>query len=222
MIRMYHLEKFAIMREAFRYLSELQAVFFSAGDGDDAKTLFKLLPSLNVQVILLDLELERDNKQPIKDSIVLCRSIKAAYPAINIIIHSPYRHAVWVEKLITAGVKGFVSKNSDFDKIKEAVQTVDEGNYYICPLIATQFSNLEQFLNNNSIALRLAAPVFSRRETEVLDLISHGLSNREIAGQLFLSVKTIETHRKNLTEKANVKNTAELIKYVSSVGLLLH
>jgi DNA-binding NarL/FixJ family response regulator len=222
MIRIYHLEKYAIMREALLSLSELQAIFFNAGDGDDSKALFELLPALNVQVILLDIELERDNKQPIWDSIILCKSIKAAYPDINIVLHSPYRHAVWVEKLITAGVKGFVSKNSNFNKIKEAIQAVDAGKYYICPLIATQFSNLEEFLNDTSIPLKLINPVFSRREMEVLDLISNGLSNREIAEQLFLSVKTIETHRKNLTEKANVKNTAELIKFVSSRGLLLH
>lgn len=222
MIRLYHLEKFAIMREAFQYLSAGQKNFSNVGDGDSGKLLFEILPFLNVGVILIDIELERESEQPIHDSTILCNAIRNTYPKIQIILHCPYRHAVWVDRLIIAGVKGFVSKNSNFQKIEEAISAVDAGKYYLCPLIASQFSNLNEFLENNAVVLKPVNPMFSKREMEVLDLISTGLSNREIAEKLFLSIKTVETHRKKLIEKAKVKNTAELIKFVSSRGLLLH
>ena len=221
MIRIYHLEKYAINREAFKSLCENQARFFNAGDGNDSKMCFNNLSSLKLHVILLDMELERDNSQPILDTIAFCELVRSDYPDLKIVLHSPYKRVDWVNKLIAAGATGFVSKNSGFAELQNAIETVDAGSYYFCPLIARQFSNIPAFLIDNTISLRLKDRVFSKREIEVLELISQGHPTREIASRLFVSAKTIETHRKNLAAKTGVKNTAEMINFVVSRGLLL-
>jgi DNA-binding NarL/FixJ family response regulator len=151
----------------------------------------------------------------------LCGRLQQDYPHIRLVLHSPYQHAGWLTKFMALGVNGFVSKHSGYAQIVAAIHAVHRGELFVCPVIVEQFSNFPEFLANRSIPLKMIYPGFSPREAEVLDLLAQGYSSREISTKLFVSEKTIETHRKSLVEKAGVKNTAELIRFVSVRGLLL-
>jgi len=219
MVYLYHLEKFGLMREAIKALSAGNSFFSCVGDSPDQEVLKKQLALIAVDVLLLDMDLETSNFQPLTDCYNFCSRLRQDHPLIRVVLHSPYRHAGWISKFMALGVTGFVSKNSGFVQVSAAVQTVYAGRLFICPVIASQFSNFPDFINKN-IPLKAIYPSFTAREMEVLDLISHGLSTKEIATQLFVSEKTVETHRRNLLDKAAVKNTAELIRFVSVRGLL--
>jgi DNA-binding NarL/FixJ family response regulator len=146
--------------------------------------------------------------------------VQEQYPHIRIAAHSIYDDADRVAKIIKAGALGYVSKKSGFDELVRAVKTVNTGKKYICPETAGKLKNLNQFLNGLESNLRGKDEVFSHREREVLNLLSDGKSSKEIADILFITERTVESHRKNMIEKAKVKNTVELIAYAASLGVI--
>ena len=98
-----------------------------------------------------------------------------------------------------------------------AIKAVYQEEKFICPETAGRLKNLRQFLAGLE-NLKGKEEIFSQREREVLDLLAKGKSSKEIADALFITERTVETHRKNMIEKVNVKNTVELIAYASSIG----
>ena len=125
---------------------------------------------------------------------------------------SSYAQRPIVEQMLAAGADGFVLKTSDISDIIEGVQTVMEGKRYLGPLVTELLQG--KVTNNNENLL------ISRREHEILRLIANGLTNHQIAGKLFISELTVDSHRKNLLLKFSAKNTAILIRTASSKGLL--
>jgi DNA-binding NarL/FixJ family response regulator len=117
-------------------------------------------------------------------------------------------------------VRGFCSKKSGFDELLKAVQRVSRGERYICCETASRLKNINEFLLGIEDTLRAKDELFSQRERAVLQLLSKGKSSREIADELFIAERTVESHRRNMVEKSDVKNTAELIAYAASRGLL--
>jgi len=213
MINIYHLEKFTIVRNALQSLLAADPQLNWVGDGSDMDDFIKKLPSLEVDILLLDAD-------TCPDCVDFCNYLKTYYPRIKIIIHSPYKRADWLDKFLEAGIAGVVSKNSGVNELLIAIHTVYKGKPYVCSYIAKEFSNMSEYLENKNLTLKPVSPGFTNRETEVMDLIAQGLSTKVIADRLFVSVKTIETHRKNLISKAQVKNTAELMAFISNEGLL--
>lgn len=221
MIRYYHLERFGIAREGMAALTKEHTEFECAGSGPSISLMLHQLPWLDVQILIIDMDIERDSASPLGTCLELCQTIRANHPGILIILHSPYNHAVWINRFIEAGVKGYVSKNSGHAELLRAMRTVLQGKFFLCPIFATLFSNLAAFEKDNSIPLKPVNTGFTAREAEVLALLIQGQSTKNISDRLNLSVKTIETHRKNLVLKAQVKNTAELVRFASLQGLVI-
>jgi DNA-binding NarL/FixJ family response regulator len=117
-----------------------------------------------------------------------------------------------IEKTLEAGALGFVLKTSDIRDITEGIRMVSEGRRYLG-------NGVEELIQKRSSG-NSAAPVISRRESEILRLIANGLTNQEIADKLFISAFTVDSHRKNLILKLGVKNTAQLIKSALSLGII--
>ena len=122
-------------------------------------------------------------------------------------------------KFHEAGTKGFLVKNSGQDDFIIALKKLYKDKKYICTEFAMQI--LQRVREQTSIPLKTSvSPGISKREMEVLHLISDGFTNNEIANKLFTSRRTVETHRKNLIEKTDTKNTAHLIKYAVNNGII--
>ncbi len=161
----------------------------------DSLTFFK---AKTADVILMDINLPDGN------GIDLCKQIKTTYPGITIIALSTLSQGSYISKMIENGASGYLLKNADAQEILEAIQTVEKGGTY--------FSFEVGKIYKATVEQKTHSPILSKREKEILTLIADGLTNIEISKKLFISIDTVDTHRKNLYTKLKVNNTALLIR----------
>lgn len=162
------------------------------------------LNSRQPDVVLMDVNLPDGN------GIDLCREIRRRYPSVRIIGLSTFNQQSYVQRMMASGASGYVLKNAGKDELIAAIQAVMNGRTYISPDAGAS----AQHRSTGDI------PILTRRELEVLTLIADGLTNGEIAQKLFVSITTVETHRKNLLAKFETKNTANLIRKASQMQLI--
>jgi len=166
------------------------------GHAMNAESCLAYLQRQQPEVILMDINL------PDKSGIDLCREVKTKYPGIHILGLSSFNQQSFIQKMIENGASGYVLKNATREELVEAIKAVMQGDTFLSHEAATTIRK-----NEDS-----KIPVITRREKEVLSLIAEGLTNHEIADKLFISTTTVDTHRKNLLAKFDVKNTATLIR----------
>lgn len=220
MIRVFHVEDYKIMRDGIRHLLSQDEEIEIAGEAKDGEELLRKLENTPVDVLILDIYLDAMEDLKTMNGFQLCRHIQDAYPHIKIVAHSVYDDADRVAGIINAGALGFVSKKSGFEELIRAIKAVSTGEKFICVETSGRLKNLNQFLLGIERNLRGKEELFSQREREVLELLAQGKSSREIAEELFITERTVESHRKNMIEKGQVKNTVELIAYASALGLV--
>jgi DNA-binding NarL/FixJ family response regulator len=199
-----------------------QHEFECAGSSADPAMLLKELASQPVDLLILDLDIDYGHGHPLQYCYKLCRQLQAAYPALRIVLHSPLRHANWANAFLALGVKGIISKDTDFSETYTCLLEVSAGHVSFCKEIkrqlnATAFRQTFDEMEEADPAM----PVFTAREKTVLSLLIQGYSSKEMAEELHVSLKTIESHRQHLVYKAKVKNTAELISFVFRYGLVV-
>ena len=164
-----------------------------------------LLRTNPVDVAFVDINL------PDVNGIDLAAKIKKEFPQVHIIGLSTFKQRSYVAQMINSGASGYLLKSADKEEIEAAVIAVLGGNLYFSKEIAN---------TTNEKNLTPELPTLTRREKEILQLLSHGLTSHEIATKLFLSNYTVDTHRKNLLTKFDVGNTALMIKQASEMGIL--
>lgn len=162
-------------------------------------------------VLLLDINL------PDGDGIQLCRELTRKYPALQVIALTTYNQNVLVKNMMRNGSSGFLMKNISAEELENAIRTVHRGEQYIQPIIKEALLRDSFGTAEPRTTFR---PKLTRREKEVLGLIMDEMTTQEIADKLFLSPKTIETHRLNLLQKLGVRNSAGLVKEAINQGLL--
>lgn len=165
------------------------------------KECLDTLKLISPDLILMDYHLPDGN------GIDLCEKILSQKPDTKILAISSFKEQSLVKRMIESGAKGYVLKNASESEIIEAVTTILAGGNYISEDAQEILETKDEY-------------IVTRREVEVLKLISDGLTNQEIADKLFISPFTVDSHRKNLIIKLNAKNTASLIKIAISKGLL--
>ena len=141
-----------------------------------------------------------------------CNKIIKAYPGTNILILSWHCESEQVFKLLEAGAKGFLSKDTTKDELLTAINAINQGASYfsqdISEMVLNFNSKSDEHLKSREVKLKI-----TDREQEVLECIANEYTNKEIANRLFISQRTVETHRRNLIQKLQVKNTVGLVKY---------
>jgi len=214
-IKVFHVEDYKIMRDGVKHLLSQDSDIAIVGEAGNAEELMERVKLNRPDVLILDIYLDAMEHLKNRNGFEICAMIREKYPTIRIIAHSIYDDADRVARILKAGAMGFVSKKSGFDELLKAVKTVHSGKNYICSETSRRLKNLNKFLMGMESNLRGKAEIFSAREREVLDLLATGKSSREIADKLFITERTVESHRKNMLAKVNVKNTVELIAYAS-------
>jgi DNA-binding NarL/FixJ family response regulator len=169
-----------------------------AGYATTAMASIDFFKSNTADVILMDINL------PDMSGLDLCKHIKLTYPGIAIIALSTLNQGSYIKQVIENGANGYLLKNADKEEILQAIATVQKGN--------TFFSFEAGKTYKAAIEKNTGLPVLSKREKEILKLIADGLTNIEISRQLFISIDTVDTHRKNLYTKLKVNNIALLIR----------
>jgi DNA-binding NarL/FixJ family response regulator len=219
-IRVFHVEDYKIMRDGIKTMLVQDNEIDYVGEAKNGEELLALMPQTPIDVLIIDLFLDAMEGITTMNGFELCSLVRDRYPSVQIVAHSMYDDADRVAKVLKAGAVSFVSKKSGFDELIKAIKHAFNGKRYICTETSARLKNLNSFLSGLDPTLRAHGELFSLRERQVLELLSSGLSSKEIAENLFITERTVESHRKNMVEKANVRNTVELIAYAATLGLV--
>jgi len=162
-------------------------------------------------VLLLDLQL------PDRSGEDIAKIVIDQYPSVKILVLSSIDLLYRVKQMLQLGCQGYSLKNVSRESLLKAIRTVNNNEEYIEPLLKEEM--IQEMLHQKKTRPS-SIPDVSRREQEVLDLLSKGNISRQIAGQLYISIRTVENHRKSLLHKFNVKNTVELLNAAKRLGVL--
>ncbi len=190
--------------EGIRSLLQNEKDIEWTGHASNAASCLAFLQQQQPDVILMDINL------PDKSGIDLCKEVREKYPAVYVIGLSTFNQQSFIQKMMGNGASGYVLKNATQEELMEAIAAVSAGKTFLSDEVA------QSLRKNNEGEI----PVLTRREKEVLELIADGLTNNEIAQKLFISVTTVDTHRKNLLAKFDARNIASLIKAAMQMQLL--
>ncbi len=198
-----------LIRETWSFLLGRNENFEVIGEVGDGQKAIDLARDKRPNIVLLDI-----NMTPLNGFDIL-KMMRKQSPGSKVIAVSMHSQPAYAKKMLRLGAKGYVTKNSPRQEMLDAIMEVVGGNVYICQEVKDILS--DQMLNEEDHTAGLNQ--LSEREIEVINHIRDGLSSKEIADKLAISIKTVEVHRHNILKKLKVKNTASLINYINSSGL---
>lgn len=180
-------------------------VVAEAASGEE---FLEMLQGLEVDVVFMDFSMGgMDGAQTTEQALT-------RRPDLRIITLSMYGEESYYTRMVKAGARGFLLKDSAIDEVIEAIETVVAGGNYFSPQLMRSIASHIRSLDD------VAEGLISEREQEILVAVCRGLSNQEIADELFISKRTVDKHRANLLEKTGCKNTASLVVYAIRMGLV--
>jgi DNA-binding NarL/FixJ family response regulator len=191
-----------LFRNGLKILLNSFPEFEVTGEAANGEEFLKLLKNIHADIALMDI------KMPEMDGIEATRRGLKMCPGINIIALSMYGEEEYYYKMVDAGAKGFLLKDSDISEVKEAILTIAKGGSFFSQEL---LYHVIQKIKHRELESKSAN--LSKREKEILIKICEGFSNQEIAEALFISKRTVDKHRANLLGKTNSKNTASLILF---------
>ncbi len=181
------------------------------GEANGGEQVLELLAKTSADVLLLDINM------PGMDGLECCRRVKHDFPQVKILMLSMLREGSLVKTLLKEGASGYLLKNAGKDEVIEAIRKVHAGERVFSSDL------MDIFLESSSTRNKLQTspfPKISRRERQVLQLIVEERTTAEIAKELYISFGTVETHRRNLLMKLNVRNTAGLVRIALEYNLI--
>lgn len=212
-IRIVLVEDHTILREGLRALFSADPKFEVVGEAADGREAIRQIEKLVPELVVMDLSMPRMTGM---DAI---REIKRKHPAIKIIALTVHKAEEYLRTTLQAGADGYVLKDATHVELMLAVQNVMKGKTYLSPGVSEQV--IEGYLEGkDSRAPSPRLSLLSPREREILKLIAEGYKNKEIASDLFISLKTVEKHRANLMKKLDLHNAAALTTFAIEQGLV--
>lgn len=206
MTKVFIVEDHAVVVEGIYSLIQKENDIEMTGYASNAENCIHYFQNNTADVILMDISL------PDMNGVDLCKVIKTKYPGIMVLALSTFNQGTYIRKMMESGASGYLLKNSGKQEIIEAIKMVVQGKIYLSFDAGQALKTDTQ--QKNSI------PPLTKREKEILTHIAEGLTNTQISEKLFISIDTVDSHRKNLHTKLNVKNTAMLIRFAIENGLL--
>lgn len=200
MIRLFIVDDHPVVIEGIHSLLKNEKDIEWVGNAMNAQSCLGFFVNNTANIVLMDINL------PDMSGVELCALMKDKYPGIFILGLSTFNQGLYIKKMIENGASGYILKNSSKEELLTAIHTVCDGGIYFS---GEAGEALQQYQRTE----KFSVPVLSRREKEVLELIAEGYTNPEIAEKLFISTFTVDSHRKNLIAKLNVKNTAMLVRF---------
>lgn len=199
MTRVFIVDDHPVVIEGIHSLLQNEKNIEMVGQAMNGQSCLGFFVNNTADIILMDINL------PDISGVELCAIMKEKYPGIFILGLSTFNQGLYIKKMMENGASGYILKNSSREELLTAIHAVCDGCIYFSGEVGEA---LKQYQSSSEIEL----PLLSRREKEVLALIAEGCTNPEIAKRLFVSQFTVDSHRKNLLAKLNVKNTASLIR----------
>ena len=199
MIRLFIVDDHPVVIEGIHSLLQNERDIEWAGHAMNAASCLGFFVNNTANIVLMDISM------PGMDGVELCATMKEKYPGIFILGLSTFNQGLYIKKMMENGASGYILKNSSKEELLKAIHTATDGGIYFSGEVGEALKEYQR-------SSRTQLPQISPREKEILGLIAEGYTNTQIAEKLFLSSFTVDSHRKNLLAKLDVKNTACLIK----------
>jgi DNA-binding NarL/FixJ family response regulator len=211
-IRLIIADDHQMMREGLRAIVEKQADLQVVGEASNGQETIHLVPTSGARIVVMDVAM------PDLNGIEATRKILSQHPKIGIVALSAHANKEYIREMLRAGASAYVLKQRAGEELVRAIREVANGHKYLSPDIARGV--VDEYVALSGI--RRERPAFvtlTDREREVLQRLAEGRTTKEMADVLHVSVKTIETHRRNIMEKLNLHSVAELTKYAIREGV---
>lgn len=199
-IRLLLADDHALIRAGFKSLLGRNENFDIVGEAEDGKELIEMTAKLMPDIILADINM------PNLSGLEAVGQLIKSYPQIKYIILSMHEEHEYIMNALKIGVSGYILKNVELSELEKAILTVHKGGRYFSAVVTNLLVNSRH--RHESDILEEISP----REKEVLELVANGKSTKQIADQLSISTRTVESHRINMLKKMKVSNSAELVK----------
>jgi DNA-binding NarL/FixJ family response regulator len=207
-------EDHAVVRQGLSALLNMDGHFQIVGEAKTGREAVTLAKSLRPDVILMDIAM------PVLNGLEATRQILAAEPATKIIILSAHSDDGYIQRMNAVGVVGFLEKQTSAELLTKAIREVAAGKTYFSPSIAKRLAVQVGATRDRDGLARAQGNALTSREREVLQLVSEGFANKQIAAELGIAVKTVEKHREHLMSKLDIHDTATLTRYAISAGIV--
>ena len=202
-IKVFIVDDHEIFRNGLKLVFSKNKEIDVVGESGSGEEFLQLMDNIDFDVVLMDIKMKGINGIETTEKAMLKK------PDLKVLVLSTFGEEEFLQQIINAGARGFLLKNVDKQTLFNAISLVHNNQNYFSPELLPFFTN--KFINRNNHDEHEAE--LSKRELEVLVLISEGLTNAEIADKLFISIRTVDTHKNNLISKTGSKNVVSLLIY---------
>lgn len=206
-------EDHAVVRQGLTALLRADGSFTIVGEARTGREAVELTRTLRPDIILMDIAM------PVLNGLEATRQILTADPAAKVVILSAHSDDAYIDRMNDAGVAGFLEKQTSAEILTHAIREVAKGNRFFSPSIARRLEARKQPRDRDGM-VRPRAHQLTARESEVLQLVSEGSANKQVAAKLGISIKTVEKHREHLMSKLDIHDTAGLTRYAIATGVI--
>lgn len=194
-----------IVRQGLRRLMEAEPDLEVCGEAETAREAKSMIRELRPDGVIVDVSLAQG------DGLELVKDARAHYPTLPLLVLSMHDEVIYAERMLSAGANGYIMKQAASDQFLVALRRVLEGGIYVSEMVGN--SMIEKFAAGGAYASANPVDSLSNRELQVLHMIGKGLSTRQTAEALNLSIKTIESHRQRIKRKLSLTTAAQLMQY---------
>jgi DNA-binding NarL/FixJ family response regulator len=207
-------EDHQIVREGFRSLLEHEHDIEVVGEAETGRQAVQLTRKLRPAVVVMDIAM------PLLNGLEATRQIRKEFPETKVLILSAHSDDAYVEQVAVLGAAGFLLKQTSSHELATAIREVQKGNTFFSPSISRRVHDRSQKPADRAANLRKKTNRLSSREVEVLQLIAEGKPNKQVAGELGVSFKTVDKHRQHLMNKLDIHDVAGLTRYAIAEGII--
>ncbi len=211
MIKVLLVDDHTILREGIRLLLGREGDVEIVGEAEDGIQAMELVEGLHPDVVIMDISMER------MGGLEATKEITQTFPGIRVVILTMHDNEEYLVGALKAGASGYVLKEAAATDLANAIRTADRGDVYLYPTVARKL--VADYVKRVS-SPRSMSETLTTREREVLKLVAEGYTNKEIAGLLGISVKTVENHRANIMRKLDLHDRTDLARYAVRIGLV--
>jgi DNA-binding NarL/FixJ family response regulator len=194
-----------IVRQGLRRLMESEEDLTVCGEVETARDARTAIKELNPDAVIVDISLKQG------DGIELVRDVRAHHPQLPILVLSMHDEAIYAERMLSAGANGYIMKQAASEQFLAALRRVLDGGIYVSEAVGNNM--IQKFASGGSYISANPIDRLSNRELQILHMIGKGMSTRETANSLNLSIKTVESHRQRIKRKLNLNTGAQLVQY---------
>ena len=207
-------EDHTVVREGFRKILELEDDFEVVGEAEDGRQAVAMVNKLRPAVVVMDIAL------PVLNGLEATRQILKVVPSTRILILTAHNDDAYVKSATESGAVGFLLKQASARVLSEGIREVNKGHTFFGPFIAKLLPERERKSLDRAGRSKPRKGRLTSREMEVFQLIAEGKANKQIAAELGIGIKTVETHRERLMEKLNIHSIAGLTRLAVAMGII--